>query len=75
MDKDQIKGKAKDMAGRAQRQVGEWTGSEEDQAEGAGRQAEGKLQNAWGNVKDGARDLKEDLEGAGKERPPKKDVA
>ena len=26
MNKDEIKGKAKDVAGRAERQVGEWTG-------------------------------------------------
>jgi len=26
MDKDEIKGKGKDIAGRVQRQVGEWTG-------------------------------------------------
>jgi uncharacterized protein YjbJ (UPF0337 family) len=76
MDKDNIKGKAKDIAGRAQRQVGEWTGSERDQAEGASKQAEGKLQNAWGNVKEGARDLKDDVEDAvERDREEKKDVA
>ena len=31
MDKDRIKGKIKDIAGRVQRQTGEWTGSEEQQ--------------------------------------------
>jgi uncharacterized protein YjbJ (UPF0337 family) len=35
MDKDRIKGEAKDVAGRIQRQAGEWTGDEENQAEGA----------------------------------------
>lgn len=52
MDKDRVEGKVKDVAGRAQRQVGEWTGSTKDQAEGAAKQVEGKVQNAWGNVKD-----------------------
>lgn len=52
MNKDQVKGKAKDIAGRVQRQAGEWTGSNEEQAKGTARQAEGKIQNAWGNVKD-----------------------
>ena len=54
MNKDEIKGKAKDVAGRVERQVGEWTGSTEQQAHGAMKQAEGKVQNAWGNVKDEA---------------------
>jgi uncharacterized protein YjbJ (UPF0337 family) len=52
MDKDRVKGKTKDIAGRVQRQVGEWTGDEKDQAEGARKQVEGKVQNAWGKVKD-----------------------
>jgi hypothetical protein len=29
MDKDELKGKAKDVAGRVERQAGEWTVSEE----------------------------------------------
>src|SRR5690348_18161470 len=45
VDKDTIKGKAKDVAGRVQRQAGEWTGDEESQAEGAAKQVEGKVQN------------------------------
>ena len=52
MDKDQVEGKAKDIAGRVQRQVGEWTGSTKEQAEGAAKQVEGKVQNAWGKAKD-----------------------
>jgi uncharacterized protein YjbJ (UPF0337 family) len=52
MDKDRVEGKVKDVAGRVQRQVGEWTGDTKDQAEGAAKQAEGKVQNAWGKVKD-----------------------
>lgn len=52
MNKDEVKGKAKDVAGRAQRQVGEWTGNDETQAKGAAKQVEGKVQNAWGKVKD-----------------------
>jgi uncharacterized protein YjbJ (UPF0337 family) len=52
MEKDQVKGKAKDIAGRVQRQVGEWTGNEKDQVEGAAKQVAGKVQNAWGKAKD-----------------------
>ena len=61
MDKDEVKGKAKDMAGRAERQVGEWTGDEEAQAEGTAKQAEGKVQEAWGKTKDKAREVSDDL--------------
>jgi uncharacterized protein YjbJ (UPF0337 family) len=49
MDKERIKGKAEDIAGRAERQVGEWTGNEK-------AQAEGKARNAVGKMKDGVRD-------------------
>ena len=60
MDKDRLKGEAKDVAGRIQRQAGEWTGNEETQAEGAAKQAEGKVQNAWGNLKDAGRKAADD---------------
>lgn len=62
MDKDEIKGKAKDITGRIQRQAGEWTGDEENQAEGAAKQAEGKVQNAWGQVKDAGKKAINDAE-------------
>lgn len=52
MDKDEVKGKAKDIAGRVERQVGEWTGDKEAQVKGAAKQVEGKVQNAWGKAKD-----------------------
>jgi uncharacterized protein YjbJ (UPF0337 family) len=52
MDKDEVKGKAKDIAGRVERQVGEWTGDEKAQVKGAAKQVEGKVQNAWGKAKD-----------------------
>lgn len=59
MDKDRIKGKVKDIAGRIQRQTGEWTGSEEDQAKGVAKQVEGKLQNIAGRIKDAVRDVED----------------
>jgi uncharacterized protein YjbJ (UPF0337 family) len=62
MDKDEVKGKAKDVAGRVERQVGEWTGDSEKQAHGAAKQAEGKVQNAWGKVKDAAKDARDKSE-------------
>jgi uncharacterized protein YjbJ (UPF0337 family) len=52
MDKDRIKGKIEDAAGRVKRQVGEWTGDEKTQAEGLAEQAKGKTRNAVGKMKD-----------------------
>jgi len=52
MNKDQVKGKVKDVAGRIERQAGEWTGDKEKQVHGALKQVEGKVQNAWGNAKE-----------------------
>lgn len=61
MDKDTVKGAMKDVGGRIKRQAGEWTGDSKLQSEGAADQAEGKVQNAWGNLKDKARDLHDDM--------------
>ena len=52
MNKDQVEGRLKDVAGRVERQAGEWTGSKEAEARGAAKQVEGKVQGAWGDVKD-----------------------
>ena len=60
MNKDEVKGKAKDIAGRVQRQAGEWTGNDRTQAKGAAKQVEGKVQNAWGKVKDAAKSDEDD---------------
>jgi uncharacterized protein YjbJ (UPF0337 family) len=57
MDKDRVKGTVDDVAGRAKRQVGEWTGDTNAQVEGAAQQIKGKDEKAWGNVKDTARDV------------------
>jgi len=52
MNEDQVKGKVKDVAGRVERQAGEWTGNKEAEVRGAAKQVEGKVQQAWGDVKD-----------------------
>jgi uncharacterized protein YjbJ (UPF0337 family) len=72
MDKDRVKGKMEDAAGRIKRQVGEWTGDKDMQAEGAMDQAKGKTQNMIGKVKDAARDIKDDL--TNKHNPDERDV-
>ncbi|MGA2963372.1 MAG: CsbD family protein [Candidatus Korobacteraceae bacterium] len=56
MDKDRVEGKIKDIKGRVERQVGEWTGDKDAQAEGAKEQIKGKVQNAFGKIKDAGRD-------------------
>lgn len=56
MNNDTVKGTMDDAAGRAKRQVGEWTGDTATQADGAAQQVKGKVEKAWGNVKDAARD-------------------
>lgn len=63
MDKDRVKGKAEDIAGRVKRQAGEWTGDEKTQAKGAADQLKGKARNAMGRAKDAARDAADDLRG------------
>jgi uncharacterized protein YjbJ (UPF0337 family) len=62
MDKDRVKGAFNDAAGRAKRQVGEWTGDTDAQVEGSMQQAKGKAQKAWGNIKDAARDASKEVE-------------
>jgi uncharacterized protein YjbJ (UPF0337 family) len=57
MDKERVKGAINDAAGRAKRQVGEWTGDANAQVEGSLQQAKGKAQKAWGNIKDAAHDV------------------
>ena len=52
MNKDRVEGKMKDVAGRVERQAGEWTNDSELQVRGAAKQAEGKVQNTVGKVKD-----------------------
>jgi uncharacterized protein YjbJ (UPF0337 family) len=52
MNKDQIKGTAKTVAGKVQQKVGKVVGSDEQQVKGAGKQVEGKVQKTYGDAKD-----------------------
>ncbi|MFZ0312316.1 MAG: CsbD family protein [Candidatus Korobacteraceae bacterium] len=63
MDKDRVKGTMDDAAGRAKRQVGEWTDDSKLQAEGAAQQVKGKVENAWGKTKDAVRDAGDKVTG------------
>lgn len=51
----------KDIGGRVERQAGEWTGDEEAQAKGLGKQIEGKTQITFGKAKDAVRNAADDL--------------
>ena len=50
MNRDQVKGSAKDMAGKVQQKVGQLTGNKTQEAKGAAKQVEGKVQKGVGNV-------------------------
>jgi len=52
MNKDQVKGKAKEVGGKVQQKVGEAVGSRQQQAEGLSNQAAGKTQKKVGDVKE-----------------------
>jgi uncharacterized protein YjbJ (UPF0337 family) len=56
MNKDQVKGKAKEVGGKIQEKAGEVVGSSKQQAEGLANQAEGKMQKKVGDVKDAVKD-------------------
>lgn len=52
MNKDQVKGGAKEVAGKVQKNVGDIVGSEKQQVKGAVKEAEGKVQKNYGDAKD-----------------------
>jgi uncharacterized protein YjbJ (UPF0337 family) len=52
MNKDQIKGKAKDIGGKIQEEFGEAVGSSEQQGKGLSKQVEGKVQEKYGDAKE-----------------------
>jgi uncharacterized protein YjbJ (UPF0337 family) len=69
MNKDRVEGKLKDVAGRVERQTGEWAGDSETQAKGAAKQVEGKVQNAVGKVKDAVKEHEDNRKAA---KPPQR---
>ncbi|CUI08098.1 CsbD family protein [Massilia sp. P8910] len=56
MNKDQVKGKAKDIGGKIQEEVGKVVGSSEQQAKGLSKQVEGKVQEKLGDAKEVLKD-------------------
>ena len=59
MNKDQVKGAAKDLGGKIQQEVGKLVGSTEQQAKGLKNQAEGELQEHLGDLKENASDARD----------------
>jgi uncharacterized protein YjbJ (UPF0337 family) len=72
MNKDRVEGKVKDVAGRVERQAGEWTDDPKLQVKGAAKQAKGKVQNAWGKAKDAAKQTADDANASSK--PPQRET-
>lgn len=56
MNKDQVKGTAKDVAGKVQEETGKLVGSKEQQAKGLAKQVAGKAQKGAGDVKEAIKD-------------------
>ena len=56
MNRDQVKGKAKDIAGKVQQKVGEVTGSKSQQVKGVAKQVEGRVQKGVGDANEALRD-------------------
>ncbi|ATQ74812.1 MULTISPECIES: CsbD family protein [Massilia] len=56
MNEDQVKGKAKDIGGKIQEEVGKVVGSSEQQAKGLSKQVEGKVQEKFGDAKEVLKD-------------------
>ena len=56
MNRDQVKGTAKDIAGKVQQKVGEVTGNTSQQVKGLAKQVEGKVQKGAGDAEEALRD-------------------
>ena len=56
MNKDQVKGTVKDIAGKVQEKTGQALGSKEQQVKGVVKQVEGQSQKAKGDAKEVLKD-------------------
>ena len=57
MNKNQVKGAAKDVAGKVQQKAGKLFGSRDQQIKGLSKQISGKVQKGAGNIEQAAKDL------------------
>jgi uncharacterized protein YjbJ (UPF0337 family) len=60
IDEDRTEGSLKQTGGKLKEGAGKLFGDEKMKREGQADQGEGKLQNAWGSLKDEARDTTRD---------------
>ena len=58
MNKDQVKGVAKNVAGKVQEHAGKLVGSKKQQIKGLSKQISGKVQKAVGDIEQSVADLK-----------------
>jgi uncharacterized protein YjbJ (UPF0337 family) len=58
MNKDKIKGAAKDIGGKIQEEAGKLIGSKEQQLKGLKNQVKGKVQQHIGNLKEAVKDAR-----------------
>ena len=58
MNKNQVKGVAKEAVGKVQEQAGKLVGSKKQQIKGLAKQVSGKVQQGVGNVEQSVEDLK-----------------
>lgn len=56
MNKDQVQGSAKEIAGKIQQGVGRAIDDKEQQMKGLGKQIEGTAQKSFGNLKEAVKD-------------------
>ena len=54
MNRHQVKGAAKQVAGKVQRKVGKITGSRSQQAKGLAKETAGRVQKGYGDFQDDA---------------------
>jgi uncharacterized protein YjbJ (UPF0337 family) len=64
IDPDRTEGSMKQAGGKLKEGAGALLGDEKLKNEGRADKAEGKLQNAWGSMKDTARDMGDDNDDA-----------
>ena len=57
MNKDQMKGVARDVTGKVQEQAGKLVGSKEQQIKGLSKQISGKVQQSVGDAKQAVEDF------------------
>jgi len=57
MNKDQVKGAGKDVAGKIQEEAGKLVGSKDQQVKGLEKQMEGKVQRKVGDLKEAVKDV------------------